>query len=557
MAQNEVRIVITGDPKRLQSSLSTASVAVGRFGDDVDRHGSRWDGLKQRLIQFGQTAGIVLAAAGIAAAKWGFDAARSAADYGESLNKLNVLMGTSMTPKLEEWAEANIKSLGMSKKAVIDTAAQFTLFGSAMGLQGDQLLGFNESLVQLTADLGSFNNLPTAEVSEMISAAFRGEYDSLQRIVPMIDNATIVKRALAMTGKDSADSLTQEEKAMATYWEILSQTTSAQGDFLRTQDSAPNRMKQVEAAYENLRIQVGEKLLPILVELLDWFVEDAWPWLETNVPKWKRWWDENITPTIAKINEFMHTFMFAMEFVRVDLISVLVSVINFKLHMQREWQQVQDKVAATVGAIRWTWDALVGFISGIPGRVGSFLSGMWQSAASSLGGVVQWIRGGWEGVVSFVSGIPDRITGLFSGAGGWLQNAGRAIMDGLLSGLRSAWEKVRSFVSGLGNAIKSLKGPIDYDMRLLIPEGRAIMSGLQRGLAAGFDTEVRPELAAITGDIGSPGRWQSAGGASGGVGGNVTHLHFHGPVSRDSEAWLLDVLARANRSGAAAIPGVR
>jgi hypothetical protein len=181
---------------------------------------------------------------------------------------------------------------------------------------------------------------------------------------------------------------------------------------------------------------------------------------------------------------------------------------------------------------------------------------MWQSAASSLGGVVQWIRGGWEGVVSFVSGIPGRITGLFSGAGGWLQDAGRAIMDGLLSGLRSAWEKVRSFVSGIGNAIKSLKGPIDYDMRLLIPEGRAIMSGLQRGLAAGFDTEVRPELAAITGDIGSPGRWQSAGGASGGVGGNVTHLHFHGPVARDAEGWLLDLLARSNRSGASAIPGV-
>jgi hypothetical protein len=44
---------------------------------------------------------------------------------------------------------------------------------------------------------------------------------------------------------------------------------------------------------------------------------------------------------------------------------------------------------------------------------------------------------------------------------------------------------------------------------------------------------------------------------AGRVGGSVTHVHFHGPVARDSEGWVLDVLARANRSGSAAIAGVR
>jgi hypothetical protein len=31
----------------------------------------------------------------------------------------------------------------------------------------------------MSADLGSFNNTPTADIADMISAAFRGEYDSL------------------------------------------------------------------------------------------------------------------------------------------------------------------------------------------------------------------------------------------------------------------------------------------------------------------------------------------------------------------------------------------
>lgn len=48
------------------------------------------------------------------------------------------------------------------------------------------------------------------------------------------------------------------------------------------------------------------------------------------------------------------------------------------------------------------------------------------------------------------------------------------------------WGAITSFVGGIASWIKSHKGPISYDRRLLIPAGKAIMSGLNNGLSNGF-----------------------------------------------------------------------
>jgi hypothetical protein len=69
-----------------------------------------------------------------------------------------------------------------------------------------QAASMSTDVVKLAADLGSFNNLETGDVLERIQAAFRGEYDSLQLLIPNINAARVEQEAMAETGKKSPTS---------------------------------------------------------------------------------------------------------------------------------------------------------------------------------------------------------------------------------------------------------------------------------------------------------------------------------------------------------------
>ncbi len=126
---------------------------------------------------------------------------------------------------------------------------------------------------------------------------------------------------------------------------------------------------------------------------------------------------------------------------------------------------------------------IIGFFSGLGGRITSVFSSAANGAKSAWNGVVGWFRG-----------LPGTIAGFFSNAGSILYNAGASIISGFLDGLKSMWSNVTGWISGIGDWIKAHKGPISYDRRLLIPAGQAIMTGFAQGLTSGFDSKVETAI---------------------------------------------------------------
>lgn len=238
----------------------TASKAIKGVADTADDSSKRFSGAS-RAWQAGA------ALAGAAVVKFGYDTIQSASDQNEVVSKSSVIFGDNAT-KILSWASTADKSMGLSKTQALEAASGFGDMFLQLGFAGDQAASMSQQVVGLSADLGSFNNLPTAEVADMMSAAFRGEYDSLQRLVPNINAARVETQALAMTGKRNASELTAQEKAAATLAIVTGDAKRAQGDFARTADGAANKQKILTAEFANQQAEIGQKLLPAWSGLL-------------------------------------------------------------------------------------------------------------------------------------------------------------------------------------------------------------------------------------------------------------------------------------------------
>lgn len=208
-----------------------------------------------------------------------------ASDLNETLSKSEAIFG-AQSAAIESFGNNAARNVGLSKEAAIAAAAGFGDMFLQLGFVEDQAAAMSQQVVIAAADLGSFSNLETADVADRISAAFRGEYDSLQAVIPNINAARVESEALAMTGKTVASELTAQEKAAAVLAIVQKDGARAMGDFARTSDGAANQQKILTAQMEDQQAKLGGLLLP------------AWTGLLGVL-------NDNIVPAISDVVEWM------------------------------------------------------------------------------------------------------------------------------------------------------------------------------------------------------------------------------------------------------------
>lgn len=151
------------------------------------------------------------------------------------------------------------------------------------------------------------------------------------------------------------------------------------------------------------------------------------------------------------------------------------------------------------------WNAIPGFVSGLWNGVLSTISNVWNGIVNTVFSLARsaWngLVGAWNNAINWVASLWNGVKNAVTGAMHFdLLGAGRAIMDSFLSGLKRAWEGVKSFVGGIANWIREHKGPISYDRKLLIPAGKAIMTGFGNALNEHF-ADVKTSVSSFAGQI--------------------------------------------------------
>ena len=214
------------------------------------------DSLKRKVA-----AGAVLA--GAAVFKFGLDAAHAASNMNESVSKSAVVFGKGQTAVLK-FASTAATSLGLSRQEAIETTATFGNFFSAMGIGTPKAQAMSIRLVQLSADLASFNNQNPTEVLESLRSGLAGEVEPLRKFGIDLNDAALKAEAARLKLGAIGPTLTAGQKAQAAYSLILKQTTTAQGDFARTAGGAANQQRSLTAHFRDFQASVGKTFLPVM-----------------------------------------------------------------------------------------------------------------------------------------------------------------------------------------------------------------------------------------------------------------------------------------------------
>jgi hypothetical protein len=399
-----IEVEIVGDPRNLERAFRRSGAAGDRFATNMRKAGI--------------AAGVAFAAVGVAAVK-GISAA---SDLNEQINKSKVVFDKSSDAILS-WSKTTADAFGLSQRAALEAAGSFGQVFQAAGVTEKQSAKMSKSIVELAADLASFNNIDPAEALDRLRSGLAGETEPLRRVGVFLTAATVQQEAYRLGIAKTGAQLTEGQKIQARYSLIMGQTAKAQGDFGRTSGSLANALRRVRAQFEDLVAGLGSKILPAVAGAVD------------------------------KFSDFIAEFGRARTF-RAKLDVVIDNVRGVA-------RDLVDKLGDIVAAIDWSaiWDRATGFAEALQKQIDKV---DWSAVGRTIGDAfAQAARAAVPKVKELVTRITATVRGI-----NW-EDLGREMGPGLATALLTAFNSlldpgfwVRNWDLVLSVALVAFGGPV-------------------------------------------------------------------------------------------------
>lgn len=198
-------------------------------------------------------------------------------------------------------------------------------------------------------------------------------------------------------------------------------------------------------------------LVLAMIKVVDWLRKFV-NWIKVEVPKawgflvsvfatamsflggaWKKFWNSDIMGLVRSV------------------FGLIVAIV--KLGIAIVVKTVQIGLAILSAAWRVVWNSLSSFLRPIISGIVGFLRSAWENIRSSAVAIWNRVRSAikepLEKARADVVGVFDRIRSFFAGAGSWLFNAGRNLIQGLIGGIKSKVDEVTSTISNLASRIRN------------------------------------------------------------------------------------------------------
>jgi len=250
--------------KAITEELKLKSSAWYKLSESMDKAGEKMKAVGEKISSAGKTlsTAVTLPLLGIGTA-----ATKMAMDAVESENLFEVAMG-AVAGDARKWSEETSKALGLNAYNVRNNMATYNAMLTSMGLTSDESLKMSEGLTQLSYDMASFYNLKPEEAFDKLKSGISGEAEPLKALGILVNDNTIKTYAYANGIAKQGEQLTEAQKVQARYGAIMEATKNAQGDLARTMDSPTNKLRIMKEQAQQIGIQFGQILIPILEKLI-------------------------------------------------------------------------------------------------------------------------------------------------------------------------------------------------------------------------------------------------------------------------------------------------
>lgn len=261
-----ILVQIQADVASLKKGLADAQAAIKGVDDNVKVADGGIKRFTASLKNVASTLGVAFAGAQVA--QFAKESIMAATNMAESLSKVQVVFGDG-AKEVEEFGKKAAENLGISNQAALEAAGTYGNLFQAFGLGQGQAQDMSMSLVQLAADMASFNNTSIDQAITALRSGLSGETEPLKRFGVALQDTRLKTEAFAMgLIKSTSDALTPAAKAQAAYAIIMRDTALAQGDYARTADGTANTMKTLQAKMEDAKVALGDALMPAFRALL-------------------------------------------------------------------------------------------------------------------------------------------------------------------------------------------------------------------------------------------------------------------------------------------------
>jgi hypothetical protein len=271
----KISVEIVGDSRSLERAFGRSSRSARKFQGDMNRTfrgalaGSGvFRGLGQS-IAFASS--MFLGAAGFTTVM--AKSISAASDLRESMNKMGETFRGSARD-IEQWSERSATAFGQSQAQALENAASIGAMLIPMGYARDEAAAMSKRMVELAADMASFNNQDPSEMLEKLRAGLAGQSRPLRIFgVNLLD--TVVKQHAVEIGLiRTGQRMTEQQKIQARYSLILKQTADQTGDFARTSGDLANAQRILRAQLSDTLASLGQAMLPVITNIVtamsDW-----------------------------------------------------------------------------------------------------------------------------------------------------------------------------------------------------------------------------------------------------------------------------------------------